>query len=328
MGGKKKRKTTQTYRPAGYVEGGARQAVNLARQIGSQEYEAYGGPRVAQLSQNEQAGLDLARDSVGVGTPYYEESAGLARDATRSFTDAGVAEQYMSPYIESALDPTARRFREEGARQLNELRARGASTSAFGGSRAALMEAEAARGIREGVGDIYAEGMQRAYESAANLFGRERAMEMQASGRIQSLGDAYRSAATQDISNLMITGATDRNIQQAMMDFDYSQFVEGRDWNIRNLGALISGLQGVQGSTTTTQTSETEEKGGELAQALGLGATLLGAFYGGPASAMGGLAGKIGGGGLPQTPPSPGNWNYDTVFGPNAGSGIGSVILE
>lgn len=296
MGGKKKKSTTQTYKPPSWVEGAAQQAVGIGQGIASQEYTPYEGQRVAGLSQNELMGMEMARDSVGIATPYYEEAAGLARSSTQSWADLSQAERdaYMNPYIKGALDPAAREIREQGAMEKMALDARASSMDAFGGSRAALMRQGAQEKTLQGIKDLYGEGYARAYDSAVGIWGDEKAREYQASGRIQELGTALQTSAQQDISTLMATGATDRSIQQAILDFDYTQFIENRDWGFRQLGGLISALEGTKGSYTTTQTSTTESKGGGFAQALGLGAALLGAFYN-PAGFAAGMAGGTGG---------------------------------
>lgn len=286
MGGSKKKSTTQTYRPPSWVEQGAQQAIGIGQQIASQEYTPYEGQRVAGLSQNEQMGMEMARDLAGASTPYYEEAAGLARSGTQSWTDISQSERdaYMNPYIKGALDPAAREIREQGAMESMALDTRASSMDAFGGSRAALMRQGAQEKTIQGIKDLYGEGYARAYESAVGIFGDERARDLQAAGRIQELGTAIQSAGQQDISTLMATGALDRNIQQAILDFDYTQFIENRDWGFRQLGGIISALEGTKGSYTTTQTTDSKSSGGGLAQAIGIGAALIGAFYTGGAT--------------------------------------------
>lgn len=283
MGGKKKQKSTQTYKPPSWVEGAAQEAVGLGQQIARQEYKPYEGQRVAGLSQNEQLGMELARDSVGIASPYYDEAAALTRRGTQQFKDANISD-YMNPYIESALDPAARKIREQGAREAMALDARASSMDAFGGSRAALMRSQNTENTLQSVKDLYGEGYAKAYDSAVNIWGDERARDLLAAGRIQDIGTAFQNAAQTDISTLMATGATDRGIQQAILDFDYQQFIEERDWGFRGLGALISALEGTKGSYTTTQTTESEKSGGGLAQAIGIGAALVGAFFTGGAT--------------------------------------------
>ena len=282
--GSKKKKTTQTYKPPSWIEGTARQATGLAGKIASQQYSQYGGERVAGLSENEQMGMTMARDMAGTqggAKPYYDEAAGLARRGTQQFKDANMAD-YMNPYIKGALDPAAREIRQEGARDINALEGRASSMDAFGGSRAALMRSESREKTLQSVKDLYGEGYARAYESGVNIWGDERARDMQASGRFQDLGTSVAAANATDISTLMTTGATDRGIQQSMADFDYQQFIEERDWDFRSLGALIASLEGTKGSYQTSQTSTEKTSGGELGQALGLAATLIGTFYGKP----------------------------------------------
>lgn len=280
MGGKKK-KSTQTYTPPSWVESGSRQAIGIGKRIANQQYEAYEGQRVAGLSENEQAGLTMARDTAGAAQPYMQRAAALTERGSQQFEDADMS-QYMNPYIKNALDPAAREIREEGQREANALDSRAESMDAFGGSRAALMRSENREKTLQSVSDLYGKGYAQAYESAVSIWGDERARDLQAAGRIQQIGTALTQANTTDISTLMATGATDRGIQQAIADFDFQQFTEERNWDFRNLGGLIAALEGTKGSYSTTQTGTEKTSGGELGQALGLAATLIGASMGKP----------------------------------------------
>lgn len=279
------------------MEGASRQAVNLGQRIGSQQYSPYSGDRVAELSENERRGITLAREGAQSFDPYAEQAGALIERGSQQFTDADMS-GYMNPYIKGALDPAAREIREQGRRTLTDLDARSASMGAFGGSRAALMRTEAERGTTEAVSDLYQRGLSDAFDRATQLWGADRARDMEAAGQLMNLGQAVQGARTSDIQALMTTGATDRSIQQAMADFDYQQFVEERDWDIRNLSGLLASLQGTKGSYSTTQTTETEQKSDPLGQALGIAAMALGAMYGGPAGAAAGasVAGAAGAG--------------------------------
>lgn len=281
--GKKNSTTTQTYTPPADVQFASSQAIALGRRIGSQQYEAYGGERVAGLSDNEQQGLKMASDTAGAAQPYYQRAGALTDRGTQQFENADMS-KYMSPYIENALDPAAREIREEGARSANALDSRSASMDAFGGSRAALMRSENTEKTIQGVSDLYGEGYARAYESAVGIWGEERARDLLAAGRLQDLGTAVSNANSTDISTLMATGATDRGIQQNMLNFDYQQFVEDRDWDFRNLGGLIAALEGTKGSYTTQTVNASSSSGGGVAQAIGVAAVLIGAFYTGGAT--------------------------------------------
>jgi hypothetical protein len=287
--GSKKQKTTQTYTPPSWVEGASQQAVGIGQRIASQEYQPYEGERVAGLSANEQQGLTMASETAGASQPYYQAAGALTARGTQQFSDTNI-QDYMNPFIKGALDPAAREIREEGARGAMALDARAASMDAFGGSRAALMRSENREKTIQGISDLYGKGYAQAYESAVGIWGDERARDLQGAGRLVEVGNAVGNANRLDISTLMTTGATDRGIQQALADFDYKQFIEERDWDFRNLGGLIAALQGTKGSYSTTTTKTSKSSGGELAQALGIAATLIGAFYGGPAGAAAGAS--------------------------------------
>jgi hypothetical protein len=93
--GKSKNKTqtstTQQNQLPAYMRQGSQLAVQTASNRLNTAYEGYGGQRIADLSQNEQMGIDMARSNLGAGDEDYQS----ARDAlgrVGSFTDEGVAE--------------------------------------------------------------------------------------------------------------------------------------------------------------------------------------------------------------------------------------------
>lgn len=279
MGGKSKKKTTSTYTPPSWVENASKQAIGIGQRIGNQRFQAYGKDRVAGLSENELLGMEKARSSVGIGDPYFEQAANYAERGAQSWADADQS-RYMNPYIKGALDPAAREIREEGERGAAALDSRAASMDAFGGSRAALMRSENREKTLQGISDLYGEGYARAYEWSAQQFGQDRAREMEAAGRFMQVGGAKVDAAQTDISTLMTTGATDRSVQQALMDFDWQQFVEERDWGFRQLMGVVSALEGTKGSYTTTQTTKEEVKKDNTAEVVGAIAQIVAAAYG------------------------------------------------
>lgn len=278
MGGKSKKKTTSTYTPPSWVEAGSRDAISIGRRIGGQQFQQYEGERVAGLSDAERRGIDLAQASVGIARPYLDEASEYARRGTESWTDADQS-AYINPYIKGALDPAARELREQGQRDVSALEGRAAMMSAFGGSRAALAQQEARSATLESISDLYGEGYARAYESGVQLFGEERARDMEAAGRFQQLGGEAVAARDADISNLMTVGATDRSVQQALLDFDWQQFVEERDWGFRQLMGVVAALEGTKGSYSTTQTTKEVVKKDNTAEIVGALAQVVSSAY-------------------------------------------------
>lgn len=90
------------------------------------------------------------------------------------------AQQYMNPFIESALNPQLREAKRqaEAARQADA--ARMASAGAFGGGRQAIMESEARRNLLGRLSDITGTGYATAYDKAQQAFTQDQARLLQA----------------------------------------------------------------------------------------------------------------------------------------------------
>lgn len=275
MGGSSKKKTTQTYEPPSWVTRASAEAVQKGRAISNKRYTPYTKQRVAGLSDNEQEAMWLARQNVGAYKPYYDEAAALSRRGTQQFEDADI-ESYMNPYIKGALDPAAREISEAGQREVNALDARYASMSAFGGSRAALARSQAQEKTLQQLGDLYGQGYAAAYESAVSIWGNERTRDLEAAGRFQLMGEGAHQMGVTDVSTLMTTGAMSREVQQAILDFDYQQWTEQRDWDLRGLSALLASIQGTKGSYRTTTTSTTKVEEDNTAEYVGAAVQLIG----------------------------------------------------
>ena len=278
MGGSDKKKTKTTYEPPQWVTDSSERAIGIGNKIARQQYEEYGGERVAGLSRNERRAVDRAGTSAAIGRPYFDKAQEYTERGTEQFKDANI-QDYMNPYIKSALDPVAREIREGSRTEANRLDAMASSMDAFGGSRAALMQSENREKTLQGISDLYGQGYARAYESAVGIWGDERARDMQAAGRFQDIGESRMRANETDISTLMTTGALDRGIQQAAMDFDYQQFVEERDWDFRALSGLLASIQGTKGSYSTLQTTTERTSTDNSMEIVGAIAQVVAAIY-------------------------------------------------
>jgi hypothetical protein len=98
------------------------------------------------------------------------ERAAAERAATGRFTDPGVAQSYMSPYMQNVVDIQKREAQRQGDIAATQRGAEAVRSGAFGGSRQAIMEAEAQRNLAQQMGDIQARGSQAAFEQAAQQF--------------------------------------------------------------------------------------------------------------------------------------------------------------
>lgn len=145
---------TQELGPAGQIG----QATNLARFAGLSATQA-GGYNPMQQQQFYQAPSDVV-STERFGAPQMRE--------------------YMSPYIQGVVEQQKQQALQDFARQIPGLQAQGIRAGARGGTREAILEAEARRGLQQQLGNIQATGLQNAYQQAAQQFGADRAAAMQA----------------------------------------------------------------------------------------------------------------------------------------------------
>ena len=146
----------------------------------------------------------------------------------QSFLDQGVAASYMSPYMQNVVDIQKREADRAYRQQGNELNAQAVKSGAFGGSRQAIQQAEAARNQNMLLNDIQAKGQQEAYTSGMGQFNAAQGQQMQA-------GQANLTTAQQT------TLANQAAQIQAMMAN------QGMDYNtaVQNLQAQM-GIQNTQ----------------------------------------------------------------------------------
>lgn len=280
MGGSSKTKQKNRREVPDWVEGTSRQAVNIGQRIANQQYTPYTGERVAGLTENERQGIGLARTAAGQWAGDVDTARGLLGRTTERFTDADIS-AYMNPYLEGALNPAARKIRENALMEQNRLQGMQKSQGAFGGGRTAAQYEALRSATGENVKDLYGEGYFQAFEAGADRWAQDMDRARQGASDYLALAQSQMNMNTQDIQNLMTTGATQRGVEQMQKDFDYQQFVESRDWDMRGLDALLTTLDGIKGSYTVTETSETKNKPSALGQAMGLAATIYGASTGG-----------------------------------------------
>jgi len=154
----------------------AQAAMGTAAQAGPSERinaAQFGGP----------AGLQAERVAgERVNAPQLQAlSMQAARDVgTQSLTQPGAVDQYMSPYMQSVVGIQQREAQRAADIARTQTNAQAVKAGAFGGSRRAIMDAEAARNLAIQKGDIQAKGSQDAYTQAQGQFNTEQQARLQA----------------------------------------------------------------------------------------------------------------------------------------------------
>jgi hypothetical protein len=112
----------------------------------------------------------------------------------------GSAAQYMSPFMQDVVERQKREAIQDYARQIPGMQAAGIRSGARGGTREALVQAEAQRNLANQLGGIQATGLQSAYQQAMQQYNVDQAQRMQA--------QLANQAAIQDVAR--------QNLQAAM----------------------------------------------------------------------------------------------------------------
>lgn len=240
-------------------------AVGRAEALSNRPYQAYTGQRVAGLNRNERMAGNLARSYGALTQPY------LSRLESYAKFDPNQLSQYENPYLDRVLESRRRVIGEEYDRQMSDIKRRQSAMDAFRTGRSDLARSRLDNDRMLALDDAEAESRAAAFESAMGHYGNDR--RLGATTDLGALGLALQGRNNQ-IGALSATGGVERGINQAQMDFDYGQFLEGRDWDVNNFGILLDSLRTAQGGPAGQQGSS------DAGMLLGLLGTMMsnGAF--------------------------------------------------
>ena len=121
---------------------------------------------------------------------------------TRNFTDPGVAQQYMNPYIQQSLNPQEQALAQQQAGQGTQLDAQATRAGAFGGSRAGLQQVAQNAANQNAMSSLIGTGMNNAYNNAQQQFNAEQGIGLQGQMANQQMG--YNTGAQNLGANLAI----------------------------------------------------------------------------------------------------------------------------
>jgi len=167
-------------------------------------------------------------------------AAQAAAGETGTYTPASgnVLQQYMTPYLQGALDPQYEAAKRQAAIQAQALQSQYGKAGAYGGSRQGVAEAELQRGLLDRMANITGQGYQTAFEQAQNQFNAEQARQMAAAGQAQQYG-------LQALGAQRTGGAEQRAIEQQGIGTDIAQFEQERDYPYKQVQFMQSLLQGL-----------------------------------------------------------------------------------
>jgi hypothetical protein len=127
---------------------------------------------------------NIAQQAAGIGGQYYNMA-----------TNPYAQQAFMSPYMQNAVDVQKQEAIRDFSKQMPGLQAQATRQGAFGGSRQAIEAAEARRNLNTQLGQIQAQGSQRAFEQGqqAQQFGANLGLQgyntaLQGTGQLTAAG--------------------------------------------------------------------------------------------------------------------------------------------
>ena len=266
-------------------------------------YQPYTGQTIAGFTPEEVASQEGLKSLVGTQGPLQQEALDIARGTDRQFTPEA-AQQYMSPYLRTALDAQkaeSQRQYERSQRPQFEADAVAAGGMSGLGTRAGVEAAERATGQNRLLANIEAAGQQKAFEDAQNIFKDQTARERQSAAQISTAAPNIFKSALSEQGLLQTMGEQKRDLAQSSLDEAYLKYIEEQQFPEQQLGRYQSSIYGnpllkqPSYNTTGTKTGGGPGLGKVL---LGLGTTALGFGTGGKSTIGGDLfkSFKAGGG--------------------------------
>lgn len=223
--------------------------------------------------------LGLAQQAMGAGQQFAQQAQ-----------DPRVTQNYMSPYMQNVVDyQKSQALRDY--QMAAPMRARQAvGAGAFGGSRQAIMEAEAERSLGSQLQGIAATGSQKAFEDAQRQqqFGANLGLQgigaglqgmgqaTQAAGALGQLGGQQLGAQTNILNLQSQVGAQQQAQEQQKINQAIQDYATEQQYPFMQLGLMNAMLRGLPLQNTTTQSYQAQPSTGQ--QLLGYGLGALGAY--------------------------------------------------
>ena len=329
-------KTTQVSELPDWAKGYAKDTLAKGAaltDVNQNPYQTYGGERIAGFSdlqkqaQQGAAGMQTA-GQVGLGSGLAG-AAGLGALGTNyqggnfygGQFNSDAAKQYMNPYMQNVVDIQQREAQRQADIAGTQRNAQAVGAGAFGGSRQAITDAEAARNLATQKGDIQAQGLNQAYGQAANQFNQDYSRNLQAQQLgeqsrqygaglgmqglqtgLQAAGQLGQLGQTQYGQEMGINqlqnqyGAQQQQQQQRGLDTAYQDFLNQQNYPYKQLGFMSDLVRGMPlGQQSTSAIYQAPPSMAQTIGALGVGA--IGASKAG-LFADGGLMKSYAGGGV------------------------------
>lgn len=268
--------------------------------IAKNPYQQYQGERVAQTSPLLQQAQDTASQmgvsgQVGAGSALAG-MAGMEALNPYSFTDAGTAQQYMSPYMQNVVDVQQQQAKRQADIAAQGQQAQATNAGAFGGGREAIMRAQGNAELQRNLQGIQATGLQNAYQQGAQQYNQEQTQRLQglqaANTAATTLGNLGQEQFNQTSGIVGLQGQLGQLEQQRAqqgLEAQYQDYLNYQNYPYKQMGFMSDLLRGVPTTTSASSIYQAPPTATQSLMSLGLGAAGLSSLFGaGAGKAAGG----------------------------------------
>jgi len=288
--------TTQTAEVPEYLQDLYTEASRRGLEAADIPFQPYTGEMVAGLTPDQAQAMQATRGLFGQAMALDPRSAlaGLARQGAptvqaASLLDTDIA-RYQDPYTEQVLEPALADIQRRQDIEQQRAQSRAIRAGAFGGSRSAILEAEATRpfaeeaaqtiaglrsaGFGQALGMAEADAARRQQAALGQAELELRARQQQAGLLGGELGEQYRT-----LGLLSGIGGQQQALEQARLQAQRGEFERQIDQPLRQLGLL----QAASGQISPAVIGQIGKKETGLGDILATGAAMFGAAAGGGA---------------------------------------------
>ena len=266
----------------------------------NQPYQPYENQRIQgfdpmQVQAQNMAGNLQRPEQIGAATDMAY-TAGLGSLGStfdnQSFNQPGVAEQYMSPYMQNVVDVQKQEAIRDAQKGVLTQNLGASRQGTYGGSRQLLATTERERNLGDEMAQIQASGSQKAYEAGRTQFNQEEDMRMQgadfglrglaqantAAQTIGALGETQQATDLQRIQAQAAAGQEKQNLKQQQLDTSYGDFLRQRDYPKEQLNFFNAQLRGVPMPSLSSTNTAYAQPPSVASQVGGLGLAGLGLY--------------------------------------------------
>ena len=226
---------------------------------------------MAGFSPDELRGFEFQRRVASQAEPLnvFAQRQQLMQQPAPSLLDADTR-AYRSPFEQQVVDVALSDIQRQQDIAQRQAQERAIRAGAFGGSRSALIESEAARPFVEQAGRTAAQLRQAGFEQAQRAAQSDIERQLaQQQFRANLLGQ-QEIAQQQAISGLLGTGAQQRQLQQAALTAARGEFDRALAYPAQQLGLLSQAVGGIPTGASQVQRRDVggADIAGELAKLL------------------------------------------------------------